>query len=126
MQVTVAIENGQDRGLYEVPIVDDHRRIESQGQETEGGGHRVAHQVPVTIRPIVGRAIGLHDETIADDEVDRAHAADRHLSLHRDAEEMEPKAEQGLEAGVRIAPSEVDQPALPAGKCTAQGRTLRA
>lgn len=67
---------------------------------------------------MVGASIGFEDEAPFDDHVNTANAGDLDLRLHRDAEQVETKAEKRLESALGIAAREIDQPSRIAGKCS--------
>lgn len=58
---------------------------------------------------MVPPSIHFEDQTVAEHEIDSAHARDLDLSRQRDAVAEESKPHQGFEAAVRIASGEVDE-----------------
>lgn len=55
-------------------------------------------------------SVDLEDQTPVDHEVDSAHSIDEDLAFEEDAEQVQPKSNQGFKSAVGIGASDVDQP----------------
>lgn len=107
--VTAACEDPEDGGLDRGPIVEDHRRVESQGHEAEGRRDRITDEVAVPALAFMRSTVGLDDEAVPYDQVDSADAGNGDLGEAGDAEEVQPISDERFEPAVRIRSREIDQ-----------------
>lgn len=107
--VTAACEDPEDGGLDRGPIVEGHRRVESQGHEAEGRRDRIANEVAVPALAFMRSTVGLDDEAVPHDQVDSADAGNGDLGEAGDAEEVQPIPNERFEPAVRIRSREIDQ-----------------
>lgn len=107
--MTAACEDPEDGALDRGPIVEDHRRVESEGHEAEGRRDRIADEVAVPALAFVRSAVGLDDEAVPHDQVDSADAGNGDLGEAGDAEEVQSIPDERFEPAVRIHSREIDQ-----------------
>ncbi len=96
-------DRGQDRRLRGRPFVRDHPRspIRSVWVDDRPRPRRASRSR--CLLSIVGAAVGLQDEAVADDEVHHSHTRYSHLAEHRQPKSVEPQsADERFQSAVRI------------------------
>ena len=116
----------EDGRFHEGPVVDDQLVVESECGEPVRSGHRIAHEVLVSLRGllVVQPAVDLEDEPIPQDEVHATDAWDLDLRTEREADPMEADPEQGFESALGVGSSEVHNPASRFGDPPAEGPAI--
>lgn len=106
--------------------MDDLRIVESESLVSQSGCRSIPDPVPMHMRRrlVVLSAVGFQDEATSDDEVDPPDVRQFDLTFETHSEQVQTKAQKGLQAAVRIRAREIDEPATGRGNAPTDTREI--